>query len=254
MKLPLIPRDPETGRMMARLSGRIMRASLLGLLLAAVLFTLWPGLDLIISGQFGSRSDAFPVARSIVGQGWRQFFIASTSGVMVLVLILLIAVMIARRRRVARWCDCRAMGFAIAAYAIGPGLLINVLLKDHWGRARPVQITDFGGWAQFTPPLSLTDQCLRNCSFASGEGSALAAMALIVLLLIWPRLTARGRMVAGGVAATYVVAGSMLRVAFGGHFVSDVVFAALLMGVVVPAIYRMFLPRPAASPARPALH
>ena len=28
---------------------------------------------------------------------------------------------------------------------VGPGILVNLILKDHWGRPRPVHVTMFGG-------------------------------------------------------------------------------------------------------------
>src|SRR6476619_7728679 len=39
----------------------------------------------------------------------------------------------------------RAVGFLISTMILAPGLLVNVLLKDHWGRPRPIDVTQFGG-------------------------------------------------------------------------------------------------------------
>ena len=61
--------------------------------------------------------------------------------------------------------------FLLLTLIIGPGLITNTLLKDNWGRARPHQITEFGGRAQFTPAFVITNQCVRNCSFTSGDSS-----------------------------------------------------------------------------------
>src|SRR5262245_12193897 len=36
--------------------------------------------------------------------------------------------------------DRKALIFIVASTALGPGLLSNAVFKDHWGRARPVQI------------------------------------------------------------------------------------------------------------------
>ncbi len=41
--------------------------------------------------------------------------------------------------------DRKALIFLVVSTALGPGLLANTLLKDHWGRARPTQIEAFGG-------------------------------------------------------------------------------------------------------------
>ena len=35
--------------------------------------------------------------------------------------------------------------------AIGVGLFTHILLKDHWGRPRPKQVTQFGGTQEFHP-------------------------------------------------------------------------------------------------------
>ena len=50
-------------------------------------------------------------------------------------------------------------------------LLVNALLKDHWGRARPNETTLFGGDGAFSGPFVIAGQCARNCSFVSGEGA-----------------------------------------------------------------------------------
>ena len=41
--------------------------------------------------------------------------------------------------------EARAALFLIATLALGPGLLTNVILKDHWGRPRPIDVRQFGG-------------------------------------------------------------------------------------------------------------
>ena len=40
---------------------------------------------------------------------------------------------------------------------IGPGLIVESLLKPNWGRARPKDLTIFGGQADYTPPLWVAD-------------------------------------------------------------------------------------------------
>jgi len=78
--------------------------------------------------------------------------------------------------------DGRAAAFLLLALALGPGLIVNTLLKDHWGRARPTQVAEFGGAAQFTPAPLPALQCARNCSFPAGHpaiGFYLGAFALL---------------------------------------------------------------------------
>jgi lipid A 4'-phosphatase len=122
-------------------------------------------------------------------------------------------------------CDARAALYLVLALAIGPGLLVNTVLKDHWGRARPSQIVAFGGDKQFTPALVPSQQCDRNCSFSSGHA------ALGFSLVAFAFLAPDGRRRRLAVAAA-VVAGSLLgfaRIAQGGHFLSDVVLSGFLV-------------------------
>ncbi len=39
----------------------------------------------------------------------------------------------------------RVVLFLVGALALGPGLLVNGILKEHWHRPRPVHVTEFGG-------------------------------------------------------------------------------------------------------------
>ena len=39
----------------------------------------------------------------------------------------------------------RAAVFLVLSLLLGPGLLVNVILKDNWGRPRPGSVVEFGG-------------------------------------------------------------------------------------------------------------
>ena len=54
----------------------------------------------------------------------------------------------------------RAALFLIATLALGPGVFTNLMLKDHWGRARPIDVQQFGGAYRFTPCLLYTSRCV----------------------------------------------------------------------------------------------
>ena len=58
----------------------------------------------------------------------------------------------------------------IVGPVIGCGLIANFYFKDNWGRARPINIQEFGG-EKLIPSYNI-DQCERNCSWISGEASA----------------------------------------------------------------------------------
>jgi lipid A 4'-phosphatase len=122
--------------------------------------------------------------------------------------------------------------FLAAVLAVGPGLIANTMLKDNWARPRPTQIVEFGGSQPFTPVLERSGQCDRNCSFVSGETASIFALGFAVALL-----ARRRRATLMGVA---VLAGSLIgfiRIGEGGHFLSDVVFAGVFMGLVVALLH-----------------
>ena len=60
----------------------------------------------------------------------------------------------------------------IVGPVIGCGLIANLYFKDTWGRARPINIQEFGGDKIYTQAFVKSDQCERNCSWISGEASA----------------------------------------------------------------------------------
>ena len=47
-------------------------------------------------------------------------------------------------------------------------IVVNALLKNNWGRARPNDILELGGIEKFTPWYQFSESCASNCSFVSG--------------------------------------------------------------------------------------
>ncbi|MDO5705363.1 MAG: hypothetical protein Q4G49_09875 [Paracoccus sp. (in: a-proteobacteria)] len=103
---------------------------------------------------------------------------------------------------------------------MGPGLILNGLFKETVGRARPADITAFGGKRVFTPLLQFTDQCMSNCSFTPGEVGVTAACVMIVLVLFWRHLPRGARAAALSAGVALVCLSITLRVGLGRHFLS----------------------------------
>lgn len=120
---------------------------------------------------------------------------------------------------------------ALAAFLAGPGLLVNLLLKEHWGRPRPVSTDIFGGDLPFVPAGQWSDACASNCSFVSGEASA-----VFWLICLIPLLPARWRRRGAPLIVAIAVFTAGLRVAFGGHYLSDVVLGGLSTLLVFAAL------------------
>ena len=124
--------------------------------------------------------------------------------------------------------------FLVTFFAAGPGLSVH-LIKMLVGRARPKALEEFGGSALFTPPWELTNYCVRNCSFISGEASSAFAL-LTLVVFIRPRYYK----LYIGVISIFAAAFSFNRVVFGAHFLSDVVIAWNVMFVLAVLLWRVF--------------
>ncbi|HET9904415.1 MAG TPA: phosphatase PAP2 family protein [Xanthobacteraceae bacterium] len=131
----------------------------------------------------------------------------------------------------------RAALFLLSTLVLGPALVTNAVLKEHYGRARPIHVTELGGHDTFTPWWDPRGACPANCSFVAGEASG-AFWTLAPAALAPPAW----RPLAYGAAIAFGTMVGLLRMAFGGHFLSDVIFAGVLTFVIVwlahGAIYR----------------
>ncbi len=121
----------------------------------------------------------------------------------------------------------RAAVFLLVTLALGPGVLANTILKNHWGRARPIDIVAFGGTDRFTPWWDPRGSCPNNCSFIAGEPSG-AFWTLAPAALTPPQW----RPLAYGAAFVFGAGIGVLRMAVGAHFFSDVAFAGVFMFLV----------------------
>ncbi len=124
--------------------------------------------------------------------------------------------------------EARAALFLIATLALGPGILTNLVLKDHWGRPRPIDVQQFGGDYRFVPWWDPRGACPNNCSFIAGEPSG-AFWTLAPAALAPPPVQA----VVYGAALAFGIGLGAFRMAAGAHFFSDVVFAGVLMYVLI---------------------
>ncbi len=183
-----------------------------------LLFLLFPDLDLAASAWFWTPAEGFSGSRiaalawirspfldlaaalALVGTvgGWAWSHAGSAPGWM-------------QRQR-------RRLAYCALVLVIGPGLVVNGVFKDHWGRARPHQVLEFGGAAAFTPAWVASDQCRKNCSFVCGDASM--GFALLALGFFGRH---RRTWIAAGLAAGGLL--GLMRLSQGGHFLSDVVFS-----------------------------
>lgn len=192
-----------------------------------VLFGVYPRLDIDISAFFYNRqANLFDVN----AQPWVMDARAAVRWLIMLIFapacLAVIGKLIMPKRRML--IGGRAALLLVLTMALGPGVLTNVILKDHWGRARPIDVTELGGAYRFTAWWDPRGDCPGNCSFVAGEPSG-AFWTLAPAALAPPQW----RLLAYSSALAFGALVGLLRIAAGGHFFTDVAFAGVLTFLLI---------------------
>lgn len=196
-----------------------------------VVFGLYPELDLWLAGLFfDAETKTFPWKAAKAANFardaamWIAWGFAAPS-------IVALVVKLARPDR-PLLVRGRTVMFLLVTMALAAGILTNLTFKSHWGRPRPIFVTEFAGTSKFVPWWDPRGDCPKNCSFFSGEGAtaywtfAPAALA-----------PAPWRPLAYAAAFTFGTVTSGLRMAFGGHFFTDVAIAGLVTFLAIWLMY-----------------
>ncbi len=113
---------------------------------------------------------AFPLAEAKTLQLVRTVLLHLPTLIGIGLLLVLIVCLTGRLKTTAVFRQRAAL--LIATLCLGPGLIVNTLLKDHSGRPRPADIDLFGGALAFRPAGSFDGACHANCSFLSAKRRA----------------------------------------------------------------------------------
>ena len=236
--LPKIAKNGEASATAPGGLGSLWMAGGLALATMAA-FALWPELDLVAARLFFTPAGGF-AARTFFGEIGRGI------GNILPFVVLAAYVLAWLANRLGLALPFNPPGknvvFLILAMAIGPGLIVNLGMKDHLHRPRPTHVTEFGGTKSFRAFYQFDGGCVKNCSFPSGEAAEAFWMLAPASLAPAPW---RGAAITGAIVFGMLV--SLLRMAFGGHFLSDVTFAALIMWALLLVLRRALYPKPNAQ-------
>jgi membrane-associated PAP2 superfamily phosphatase len=130
--------------------------------------------------------------------------------------------------------------FLLASLALAPGIAVNVILKEHWGRSRPIDIPQFAGTERFVAWWDPRGICPKNCSYVSGDVSG--GVWLLAPAALTPP-TWRPLAYAAAVAFGSFV--GLLRMAMGAHFFSDVVFSGVFTFLIIWLVHGLVYRWPA---------
>jgi lipid A 4'-phosphatase len=196
-----------------------------------LLFGLYPELDLKLASLFyDAATKSFPLKSNTLAELARDAAMWIAWGLAAPALVALAMKLLRPDKPLL--ISGRAMVFLLATLLLSAGVLTNFTFKSYWGRPRPVVVTQFNGPERFVPWWDPRGTCDRNCSFFSGEG-ATAFWTYAPAALTPPAW----RPLAYVAATAFGVATSALRMAFGGHFFTDVAIAGLVTFLVIWLAY-----------------
>lgn len=205
---------------------RRARGLLLGFAMSSLLLVAFSGLDLLISRLF------FDQGFHSAAQLWTKLLHEAVGILIAVSMAGVIGIYAFNKLAQRNLCgiDGRKVLYLVSVLMLGAGLIVNVVFKNQFGRARPRDLQEFGGSRQFTPAFVVADQCSSNCSFSSGDSAgAFFFMAFAIAL-------SRRRVIAVA-AMGFGVAVSLSRIASGAHFFSDTVASFFVMLIVADALY-----------------
>jgi lipid A 4'-phosphatase len=126
--------------------------------------------------------------------------------------------------------------FVALALLIGPGLLVNGVLKSSWGRPRPNSVVELGGFEPHRRSFEPGADPVIHRSFPSGHASI--GFFLMVPAFVFYR---RRRGLYYGLIVWGLLFGVLMssaRIAQGSHFLTDVLWSAGLVYLSAALLYR----------------
>lgn len=148
-----------------------------------------------------------------------------------------------------RFAANRPLAMLVAlSMAIGPGLFVNAIFKEYYGRPRPVEVLEFGGTREFAPVWE-PHIGQGGKSFPSGHASM--GFFWLTFAVFYSE---RNRRVAVTWLLVALVHGGCMgfsRIAEGGHWLSDILWAAGMVYLTAWFLYRALRLGPAYSPPVP---
>ena len=155
----------------------------------------------------------------------------------ILVAVACLALMVAALRGKARRDYVRPCLVVILTVIIGPGIIVNGVLKGCWGRPRPADVTLFEGAQEYRRvaepggPGSGKSFTCGHCSMAYSVASLSAFYPYHPVLAVAALL--------GGIAFGTLT--GVARMTQGGHFLTDVLWSGIIVFMVFAALYYLVL-------------
>lgn len=210
--------------------------TLLITLTLSAIFVTFPAIDLAVSRLFYVEGEGFPAAKITALNTFRafgQYFPLTLTIVLVIGLVLKLLY----PSRPSLFPPRFTLYFA-SLFLLGPALLVNGIFKPLFDRPRPRSTVDFGGKESFIHAWELGGDVFAHRSFVSGE--AAVVVCLIPLAFFVPVVWRKCVFV---LLCLFAALTALNRIAFGAHYLSDVLIAAGLMAMLSIALAYVFYGR-----------
>lgn len=202
----------------------------------SIVFFQYPDLDIYVSSLFYNIDSGF-----IFSNNFLALFLFKTlpTFTIIFAIILILRVIIGycfkkdNKAKILLYCTI------LVSLAVGPGIIVNSVLKENFGRARPKQIVEFGAKKNFSKVYVYSDQCKKNCSFSSGHAAAAFGFTSIALLV-----SPQYQLLAYFLGLFYGCLVGAGRIIQGGHFISDILasgWIVLLTNAIFIYLYQTYL-------------
>lgn len=223
-----MPTNPRINQLLCHVL--LVLAGLIGI----TLLISWWGLDIPVSGQFYRDNGGWYLAQDFP---WRFLYrYGPLPGLLLGIggLLLLLASMIVNSLR-RHW---KIGAFLLLFLALGPGLLVNTFFKDNWGRPRPRQVVEFNGPYEYRAVYQPGPKAGHLTSFPCGHASiGFFVIAPYFFLRRSHRRSALAFLVGGSLYGGLM---GIARIAQGGHFLSDVIWAWGMVYLVGYLLWEVF--------------
>lgn len=217
----------------------LLLALLVTLTLSAV-FVTFPQIDIALSRLFYVEGQGFP-AGSITAlntfRAFGQYFPLTLTIVLVIGLVLKLVY----PSRPSLFPPRFTLYFA-SLFLLGPALLVNGIFKPLFDRPRPRNTVEFGGQDAFIHAWALGGDFFDDRSFVSGEAAVVVCLIPLAFFVpvVWRRCVF-------WLLSLFAALTALNRIAFGAHFLSDVLIAAGLMATLSIALAYVFYGRTGAN-------
>ncbi len=202
----------------------------------SIVFFIFPTIDISISGIFYKGNGNF-FANSL---DWNVYFLRKIllpSIILFLVLLPIIGIpycLITKKKILTL--TLNNLTYLLLTGILSLGLIVNVILKNLWGRVRPNDTIIFGGDQPFSIPWLKVSHCDHNCSFVSGDVSAFTLLLALILIFSKPNLIKY--------AYILIFLISVTRIMEGGHFFSDVIMSFMITHFIIKILFDFFAKLP----------